>query len=62
MAALGAVWLLGRQTSALGSELLGSIALADADWVLLALVPIAFALLAMGAARVAVLRTLGRTL
>jgi len=62
MAALGAVWLLGRQTSALGSELLGSIALADADWVLLALVPLAFALLAMAAARVAVLRTLGRTL
>lgn len=62
MAALGAVWLFGRQTSALGSELLGSIALADADWVLLALVPLAFALLAMAAARVAVLRTLGRTL
>jgi cell division transport system permease protein len=62
MAALGAVWLLGRQTAGLGSELLGSIALADADWILLALVPLAFALLAMGAARVAVLRTLGRTL
>lgn len=62
MAALGAVWLLGRQTATLGSELLGSIALADADWVLLALVPLAFALLAMAAARVAVLRTLGRTL
>jgi cell division transport system permease protein len=61
-AALGAVWLLGRQTAELGSELLGSIALADADWVLLALVPLIFALLAMGAARVAVLRTLGRTL
>ena len=62
LAALGAVWLLGRQSATLGSELLGSIALADADWILLALVPLAFALLAMGAARVAVLRTLGRTL
>ena len=62
VAALGAVWLLGRQTAELGSELLGSIALADADWVLLALVPFVFALLAMGAARMAVLRTLGRTL
>nr|WP_308223037.1 MULTISPECIES: FtsX-like permease family protein [unclassified Sphingomonas] len=62
LAALGAVWLLGRQTAGLGSELLGSIALADADWILLALVPLAFALLAMAAARVAVLRTLGRTL
>lgn len=62
LAALGAVWLLGRQTATLGSELLGSIALADADWILLALVPLAFALLAMAAARVAVLRTLGRTL
>jgi cell division transport system permease protein len=62
MAALGAVWLLGRQSAGLGSELLGNVALADADWVLLALVPFAFALLAMGAARVAVLRTLGRTL
>lgn len=61
-AALAAVWLLGRQTAGLGSELLGNIALAQADWVLLALVPFAFALLAMGAARVAVLRTLGRTL
>lgn len=62
MAALGAVWLLGRQSAGLGSELLGNVALAEADWVLLALVPVAFALLAMGAARVAVLRTLGRTL
>lgn len=62
VAALGAVWLLGRQSAGLGSELLGNVALAEADWVLLALVPFAFALLAMGAARVAVLRTLGRTL
>lgn len=62
VAALGAVWLLGRQSAGLGSELLGNIALAQADWVLLVLVPFAFALLAMGAARVAVLRTLGRTL
>ena len=62
VAALGAVWLLGRQSAGLGSELLGNVALAEADWVLLALVPFAFALLAMSAARVAVLRTLGRTL
>lgn len=62
LAALAAVWLLGRQSAGLGSELLGNVALAEPDWVLLALVPVAFALLAMGAARVAVLRTLGRTL
>ncbi len=62
VAALGAVWLLGRQSAGLGSELLGNVALAELDWVLLALVPLAFALLAMGAARVAVLRSLGRTL
>jgi cell division transport system permease protein len=62
VAALAAVWLLGRQSAGLGSELLGNVSLAEADWVLLALVPFAFALLAMGAARVAVLRTLGRTL
>jgi cell division transport system permease protein len=62
MGALAAIWLLGRQTAGLGSELLGSIALAQTDWVMLALTPLLFALLAMAAARIAVLRTLGRTL
>lgn len=60
--ALAAIWLLGRQTAGLGSELLGSVALAQIDWVMLALTPLLFALLAMAAARIAVLRTLGRTL
>lgn len=62
LAALATIWLLGQQSAALGSELLGSVALATGDWVLLALIPIGFALLAMAAARIAVLRTLGRTL
>jgi cell division transport system permease protein len=60
--ALAAIWLLGRQTAGLGSELLGSVALAQIDWVMLAVTPLLFALLAMAAARIAVLRTLGRTL
>lgn len=61
-AALGIVALLGRQSAALGSELMSGVGLAQADWILLATMPVLFALLAMAAARVAVLRTLGRTL
>ena len=61
-AALGIVALLGRQSATLGSELMSGIGLAQADWILLATMPLLFALLAMAAARVAVLRTLGRTL
>lgn len=62
VAALGAVWLLGRQAGALGSELLSGVALSRLDWVVLALIPALFALLAMAAARSGVLRALGKTL
>ncbi|MCW4462294.1 permease [Sphingomonas sp. BT-65] len=61
-AALAVVWLLGQQAGGLGSELLGGVALAPLDWVLLLLLPLAFALLALFAARIAVLGTLGKTL
>lgn len=62
LAAMAAVWLLGRQAGALGSELLSGVALAQADWLMLAGIPVLFALLAMIAARSGVLRALGRTL
>ena len=62
VAALGIVWLLGQQAAALGSELLGGIALVPTDWLLLLALPLAFALMALLAARVAVLGTLGKTL
>ncbi|MFL9840031.1 FtsX-like permease family protein [Sphingomonas sp. ST-64] len=61
-AALGVAALLGRQSATLGSELMSGVGLAQMDWILLAAMPVLFALLAMAAARVAVLRTLGRTL
>jgi cell division transport system permease protein len=62
VAALAMVWLLGQQAAGLGSELLGGVALAPLDWLLLLALPLAFALLALLAARVAVLGTLGKTL
>lgn len=62
MAALAAIWLLGRQAAGLGSELLGGIALAPLDWIVLILLPFLFALMALVAARVAVLRALGKIL
>lgn len=55
-------WLLQTRTQGLGSELLGSVALAPRDWLLLLLVPLGFALLATAAARLAILRTLGARL
>ena len=62
LAAMAAVWLLGRQAGALGSELLSGVALAQADWLMLAGIPVLFALLAMIAARSGVLRSLVRPL
>ncbi|WP_423606414.1 cell division protein FtsX [Sphingomonas sp. MS122] len=62
VAALAVVWLLGQQAAGLGSELLGGVALAPLDWLLLLLLPLAFALLALVAARIGVLGTLGKTL
>ncbi|ODP39536.1 cell division protein FtsX [Sphingomonas turrisvirgatae] len=61
-AALAAIWLLGRQAGALGSELLSGVALARSDWLMLAAIPAVFASMAMVAARSGVLRALGRTL
>lgn len=62
LAALAAMWLIGRQAAGLGSELLGGIALAPLDWLVLLVLPFVFALMALFAARIAVLGTLGRTL
>lgn len=61
-AALAMIWLIGQQAAGLGSELLGGVALAPLDWVALLILPFAFALMALLAARVAVLGTLGKTL
>ncbi|AQR74595.1 ABC transporter permease [Sphingomonas sp. LM7] len=62
VAALALVWFLQARLSALGSEMLGGVALQQRDWFLLLLLPISFALLATGAARIAVLRALGKRL
>jgi cell division transport system permease protein len=62
LAAAGVAWLLQSRLSALGSEVLGGVTLSPRDWLLLLIVPISFAMLATFAARLAVLRTLGRTL
>jgi cell division transport system permease protein len=62
LVALGLVWFLQTRMSALGSEMLGGVALQQRDWFLLLLLPLSFALLATFAARVAVLRALGKTL
>ena len=61
-AALMLVWFLQGRLSALGSEMLGGVALQQRDWFLLLLLPLGFALLSTLAARVAVLRTLGKRL
>nr|WP_294812070.1 FtsX-like permease family protein [uncultured Sphingomonas sp.] len=60
--ALVLVWFLQARLSAIGSEMLGGVALQRHDWFLLLLLPIGFALLATVAARVAVLRALGKRL
>jgi len=61
-AALVLVWFLQGRLSAVGSEMLGGVALQRHDWFLLLLLPLSFALLATIAARIAVLRNLGRRL
>lgn len=60
--ALVTIGFVGTQITALGSDLLGGIAFGARDWVLLIALPIAFALLATVAARLAVLRALGQYL
>ena len=59
-AAAAVAWLLQASVQALGSELLGSVSLAPHHWLLLLLVPLAFALLAAFGARATVLRALGK--
>lgn len=60
--ALGLVWFLQSRFGSLGSELMSGVALQQRDWFILLLLPLSFALLATFAARVAVLRALGKTL
>lgn len=61
-AALVLVWFLQGRLSAVGSEMLGGVALQQRDWFLLLLLPLSFALVATVAARVTVLRNLGTRL
>ncbi|MEG3168897.1 permease [Sphingomonas sp. LB3N6] len=56
--ALLVVGFIGIRLHGLGSELLGGVTLGGADWVLLALLPIAFVVLATLAARVTIVRAL----
>jgi cell division transport system permease protein len=62
LCAFAMVGVIGWQLSALGSDLLAGLTLGVRDWILLAGLPIAFALLATFAARQAVLGTLGKYL
>ncbi len=54
--------LIGGRVAAIGSELLGSIALPAHAWVVLALLPLAGAALALLVARITIQRALGRLL
>lgn len=56
------ILFLGGRLATLGSDLLGGIALGERDWLVLAALPILFALLATIAARAAVLRALRKFL
>jgi cell division transport system permease protein len=58
VAAIVAVWAITRQMSGLGSELIGGAVLGQRDWLILAALPFLFAIVATGAARIAVLRRL----
>jgi len=60
--AVGVVLLVGVQLDALGSDLVAGLRLGMGDWVILACLPLAFALLATFAARLAVLAALRRVL
>lgn len=61
-AALGLVAFLQVRMRGLGSEMLAGVALQQRDWLILLLLPLSFALLAALAARITVLRALGRRL
>jgi cell division transport system permease protein len=60
--ALATVWLIGARVGALDAALVGGAGLGTRDWLLLAVLPVAFALLATLAARFAIVRTLRRVL
>lgn len=60
--ALIAVALIGRQVAALDSALVSGSGLGTIDWLMLAAMPVAFALLAMVAARIAVTHRLKQVL
>lgn len=60
--AMIAVLLLGQQVARLDSALVSGGGLAPVDWIVLALLPLLFALLAMIAARIGVLGTLRKTM
>lgn len=60
--AIALAWALQLKLAGLGSEVLGGLALGAGDWILLLLLPLLFTLLATLAARIAVLRTLGKML
>jgi cell division transport system permease protein len=60
--AVGVVLLVGVQLDALGSDLVAGLRLGMGDWVILACLPLAFAMLATFTARLAVLAALRRVL
>ena len=60
--AAGAIWLLGQRFAALGAGMVDGGALHEADWLALALIPIAATVLAMGTARFSVMQALGKML
>ena len=62
LAAALVLWLIGERVRAIGSELVGSAALGETSWLLLALLPVGGVLLAMLVARAAILRALSRLL
>jgi cell division transport system permease protein len=62
VAALVVAAILGARVSALGSDLLGQVALTPVDWGLVATLPFCFVMLGMVAARVSVTRALSATL
>ncbi|THG39358.1 MULTISPECIES: cell division protein FtsX [Sphingomonas] len=62
LAALAMLLLISAQAAGLGSELLGQATLGPLGWATLALLPVAFVLLAALAARLAITRTLERVL
>lgn len=62
LAAALVIVLIGARVRAIGSELLGSVAVPGGGWLILLLIPLAGTALAMLVARVTILRALGRML